>query len=322
MAVTALTLEGASAGWTLIALLALFALARSVSSVSYKDVLGKTVSKNTRGTATGTASTLSAAVVLGFGALISFGAIPLTVASIGIVLLVAAGCWFTAAAVFAGLAEAPGASDGGRNAFRVALEQIRLLWTDGPLLRFIVTRGFLTATALSPPYILALSGENGGNGLGDLGPFVVASALASLVSAYVWGRLADRSSRKVLLLAGLVAAAVLGAAAAAGIAGIRDSLGAWYFPLLLFVLMIAHEGVRLGRATHVVDMATEDTRAAYTALSNTVIGVLLLLAGGTAAIAQAFGYEAVLLFFAVMALMAAGCATTLDEVQAEREGTE
>ena len=40
-----------------------------------------------------------------------------------------------------------------------------------------------------------------------------------------------------------------------------------------------HQGVRLGRTTHVVDMADEDSRAAYTALSNTIIGVVLLAGG-------------------------------------------
>ena len=315
MGITALTLEGAAAGWTLVALLALFATARSVSSVSYKDVLGKTVSKATRGTATGAASTLSAIVVLGFGGLISLGVIPLTVTAIAIVLFVAAGLWLMAAGIFTTLVEAKGATEHGGNALAVALGQLNLLRTDKPLVLFILTRGLLTATALSPPYLLALSGQDGGNGLGDLGPFVIASGLATLLSAYVWGRLADCSSRKVLMLSGIVSACVLAIAATGGWLPLPELAGTLLYPFLLFVLMIAHEGVRLGRATHIVDMATEDTRAAYTALSNTIIGVLLLMAGGTAALAQALGYEAVLALFALMSAAAALAATTLDEVQ-------
>ncbi len=65
--VAMLMLSGAAAGWTAIVLLTIFAVARSVCSVSYKDVLGKTVSKATRGTATGSAGTVSALLVLGFG---------------------------------------------------------------------------------------------------------------------------------------------------------------------------------------------------------------------------------------------------------------
>jgi len=315
MGIAALTLEGAAAGWTLVALLALFATARSVSSVSYKDVLGKTVSKSTRGTATGAAATLSAGVVLLFGVLISIGVIPLTVPAIAIVLFVAAGLWLTAAGIFTTLAESPGATENGGNALTAALEHLSLLRTDAPLVRFIITRGLLTATALAPPYLLALAGSGGNNDLGELGPFVIASGLASLVSGFVWGRLADRSSRKVLMLSGVGAAFVLVIAAGSGWLPLPGWTASLLFPALLFVLLIAHEGVRLGRATHIVDMATEKTRAAYTALSNTAIGILLLLAGGTAALAQAMGYEAVLALFAVMSAAAAVSAATLDEVQ-------
>lgn len=50
--------------WTIVALVAVFAIGRSAASVNYKDVLGKTVSKSKRGTVTGTAASVSAAVVL------------------------------------------------------------------------------------------------------------------------------------------------------------------------------------------------------------------------------------------------------------------
>lgn len=51
------------------------------------------------------------------------------------------------------------------------------------------------------------------------------------------------------------------------------------FPFLFFALSIAHSGVRLGRKTYLEDIAEGDQRTDYVAVSNTVIGVLLLLAG-------------------------------------------
>src|SRR5690606_22942958 len=66
MAAAALLLEGAAAGWIILAALAVLALARSANSVSHKDVLGKTLSKATRGTVAGSAGTLSAVLVLAF----------------------------------------------------------------------------------------------------------------------------------------------------------------------------------------------------------------------------------------------------------------
>jgi hypothetical protein len=321
MALAATSLNGAVAGATIVALLAVFALGRSVCSVSYKDVLGKTVSKTTRGTTTGTAATIASTLVLSFGVLLSLGIIPRTAPAIAAALLVAAVLWFFAALTFATLFEVPGATEGGGNPLRVAIDEIGLLRRDPQLVRFIVTRGLLIATALAPPYLLALAGESNGRQLGELGPFVVASALAAVTSTYFWGRLSDRSSRKVLIIAALVGAASLGGAALLGVAARNGWLPAGptgagtAFPLVLYVMMIAYQGVRLGRATHIVDMADEDTRAAYTALSNTIIGVLLVGGGIFGALAARFGEGVVLVCFALMCVAAAVAARGLEEVQ-------
>lgn len=59
-----------------------------------------------------------------------------------------------------------------------------------------------------------------------------------------------------------------------------------FLPAMLFVLMIAHQGARLGRSVHVVDMADLNNRATYTALSNSVVGLVLLAGGVFGVIAQ------------------------------------
>ena len=316
MAFAAITLEGAMVGWTIIGLLAVLAVARSACSTSYKDVLGKTVSKSTRGTATGTAGTTAATVVLAFGVLLSFGILQPSVQLISIVLMVAGVCWILAAVIFAGLAEEPGATDGGGHAFKQALSQLSYLRSDKQLIVFIATRALLLATALAPPYFLAIAGSTDGNALGELGPFVLASALAAMLSSYVWGRLSDKSSRKVLMLSGVLGGIAL-AAAAIMANTLSHSEVALPLAAALFVLVIAYQGVRLGRATHVVDMADEDTRATYTALSNTIVGGLLLVAGGFGAIASYVGTVMVLGLFAAMCFAAALVARNLKEAQAD-----
>lgn len=316
MAAAALTLDGAAAGWTILALLAVFATARALCSVSYKDVLGKTVSKATRGTATGTASSIAATLVLAFGLLLSLGLLDKSVVTIAAALTLGAGLWIMAAGVFATLTEQPGATEGGGDPIAVARDQVALLWRDPQLARFIATRGLLTATALAPPFLLALAGQEGGRELGQLGFFVVASALAGMGGGYVWGRLSDKSSRKVLLLSAVVAAAVLALAALIGWLAPAWLSGGLAAPALLLVLMIAYQGVRLGRSTHIVDMAGREDRAAYTALSNSIIGLLLLAGGAFGFLAQAAGEAAVLAVFAAMSALAAVTAWGLREEQA------
>ncbi|MGD2071733.1 MAG: MFS transporter [Gemmatimonadota bacterium] len=317
MAFAAGTLDGPAAGAAVVGLLGLFALARAFCSVSYKDVLGKTVSKSTRGTATGSASTLASSAVLLFGVLVSAGILTKSPGMVSGALAVAGGLWLVAAAVFATLAEEPGATGGGGNPLEVAVDQLSLLRDDPQLVRFITTRGLLVATALAPPYILTLSGSAGGGGLGELGPFVIASSLAAVSSTYVWGRLSDGSSRTVLVASALVAAAALGAVAAVGAFTRELTAAPLVLPGLLFVLMVAYQGVRIGRSTHVVDMADRDTRAAYTALSNTIIGGVLLVSSVFGALAQGLGQPAVLATFAAMCLGAAWTGRSLEEVQRE-----
>lgn len=316
MAVVAMTMDGARAGWGILGLLAVLAIARSACSASYKDVLGKTVSKSTRGTATGTAGTIAATAVLAFGVILSIGILEPSVSTITWVLVVSGACWIVASGVFMTLTEEPGATDGGGNALKHAISQFSYLWTDPQLSLFIATRALLIATALAPPYFLAAVGSEDGNALGELGPFVLASGLAAMLSSYIWGRLSDKSSRKVLMLSGLLGGVALGVAATL-VQTIPGQSAALPLAGVLFVLVIAYQGVRLGRATHIVDMADEDTRATYTALSNSIVGVLLLVAGGFGVIATYFGTSAVLGMFAVMCFGAAIVARGLKEVQAD-----
>jgi len=311
MAAAVIVLEGAAAGWAVVALLALFALARSAASVSQKDVLAKTVDKRRRGTATGYAGAVSAALVLAFGAGLALGAIPLTVPAVATVVALAGLGWLAAGLLFLLLVEEPGATEGGANGLEAMAGQLRLLARDGELRRFIAARGLALGTALAPPFLLARAGTAGAPALGDLGPFVLASAMATMVSSPLWGRVADWSSRRVLVVATLAGAAAL-ALATVGPPAV--------LPAVLVLLLVAHQGLRLGRKTHLVDMAPRDDRAAYTAIANTAAGVLLLAGGGFGWLAAATGPAVVLAVMATMALGAAAVAAGLREVQVPAAG--
>lgn len=313
IAAAVVTLEGAAAGWSVVALLALFAVARSAASVSQKDVLGKTVDKQRRGTATGLAGTLGAGAVLAFGAALAAGLIPLTTTAVALALVAAGVGWLIAGALFALLVEDAGASEGGANGLDAIVGQLGLLRRDPELARFITVRGLGLGSALAPPYLLALAGREADAELGELGLFVVASAIATLSSSWLWGRVADASSRRVLVAATLIGSAAM--ATAAAVSGMAPEAASTLLPLLLFVLLVAHQGMRLGRKTHLVDMANKSERAAYTALANTATGVLLLAGGGFGLLASAAGPAIVLAVLAVMALAAAIVAAGLREVQ-------
>lgn len=308
--------SGTLVGIVAVALIAVFALGRSLCSISFKDVLGKTVDIGRRGSVSGTAGTVAAVATLLLAIGYSMGWIPLTVPVVAGMVALGGICWLLAAFVFGSIREEPGATEGGIDGLAAVIAQIGLLRSDARLRRLIVTRVLLLSTALAPPFYMALSGDRAVSGLGTLGPFLVASAAASLVSTYVWGRLADKSSRRVLMLAAAFAAVANAVAAFLALAMPNVLEQASWLPVLLFVLMIAHQGVRLGRSVHVVDMADRDSRATYTALSNSVVGLVLLAGGVFGVIAQWLGIGAVLAIFALMAALAIRAAAGLDDVQA------
>jgi hypothetical protein len=78
--------------------------------------------------------------------------------------------------------------------------------------------------------------------------------------------------------------------------------------------MIAHSGVRLGRETYIIDLAAGNRRTDYVAVSNSVIGVMLLLLGGTGAIAQLVSVPFVLLVLSLLGLAGAAMSWKLPEV--------
>ena len=302
----ALNLEGVTAGLAICLALGVLALCRAACSVSYKDILGKTVGKSRRGAVTGLAGSVSSVGVLIFAALLLSGLTQSRAAVVAAIAL-AACLWGAAALLFSTLKEEPSSKEDTKATDFSVMAKNPVLW------RFIITRGLLVSTALAPPYLVVLAGQAGQDRLAQLGALVLASALASFLSSYVWGRLSDRSSRRVLMLTGVVGAVAMITAVALWAIGLAREV--WAMPAVLFVLMIAYHGVRQGRSTYLVDMAPPDQRAAYAAVSNTVIGGLLLIAGVLGGGAALIGPQATLMLFAAMAVAAAVVGYGLPEVE-------
>ncbi len=81
------------------------------------------------------------------------------------------------------------------------------------------------------------------------------------------------------------------------------------------MLGVAHAGVRIGRKTHVVDLAGGDRKAEYVALSNTVIGILLLGTGALTGALMGVSITAAIGTLSALALLGAGLAMTMTNVQ-------
>ncbi|MEQ8652589.1 MAG: MFS transporter [Kiloniellales bacterium] len=310
-------LRGAAAGWAIVALLVLFSIARGVASIAAKDTLGKTVSKGKRGRVSGYAATVSGLIASLVGLYLVLGPEVGTSDSLLYAIVMAAGAsWLLAALVFWTIAERPGATEGGRGLGDLIREQTHLLFKDAELRKFLLTRTLLLSTALLGPVYVSLAQQRVGDELDALGWLVLASGLAGFISASLWGALADRSSRLTMALAALLAA-LLGAGVLLSLyIDLAWSRSILFFAVVLFFLNVSHAGVRIGRKTQVVDMAGADRKAEYVALSNTVIGILLLILGAVNGLLLELGLEVALSVLSFLALLGGAAALTMKNVQA------
>jgi MFS family permease len=308
--------SGVVAGAIILGCLVLFSLSRSLNSLASKDIIGKTIPKGRRGRLNGWSASVSGLFVLGVGIWFAVGEQQDQSARFYAALLTGAGLlWVVAALVFSRLQEHAGETDGGADGWREAWRRLELLKTDAPFRRFVITRGLLLCSALTAPFYVMLAREQGNTSASLLGSFLVAGGLASILSAPVWGMAADSSSRRVMITAALITAGLgIGMFAlihtSPGLARIP-----WLFPVFFFGLGVAHAGVRAGRKTYLVDLAAGVKRTDYVALSNTLIGLLLLLVGGLTSALSFLRPEELILGLSILGLGGAALALSLPEVE-------
>lgn len=313
----ALTMTGVAAGYAVIAALVVFSLSRGLNSVASKDILGKTIPKSQRGQVNGCSSSSSGLVTLILASLLGLSwwwQVEPSERFYGVSLAAAGGVWLLAALVYARINEYAGEIDGGKSGMLEAFKQLALLKTDPTFRRFVITRTLFLCSALSAPYYVVLAQQSFGNQLWVLALFMFASGLASFVSGPFWGRLSDHSSRSVMIM-GATMSAFIGVVLFVCEQWLNGSSAPVYLlPVLYFCVCIAHDGVRVGRKTYLVDIAEGDRRTSYVAVSNTVIGLMLMLMSSIGALSHVISLSSLVLVFSVVTLFGVVMAKQLPEV--------
>ena len=328
IAVVAAVGEGLTAGVLILLALAVFSLGRALCSISSKDVQGRTVPKGERGQITGLSTTASGIVAITLGlALRIFGGEDLTAGQLAWLLGGGAVLWLLAAWVYSTIrepvekkpkadAEAAVSRD---SSTRWARRSMALLRDDAPFRRFVVVRSLLLVSSLSPPFIVSQAVSSGAGALAGLGGFIIASGVSSLLGGPLFGRFADRSSRTLMatgaaLASGTLILVILFSRLLDDVTGPQVTSGV--FIAAFFLLTLVHTGVRMGRKTYVVDMAEGDQRTEYVAVSNSAMGVILLVTGGLSAALATLDVDWALGFLAVLGILGVIGATRLPEVSA------
>lgn len=337
MALVAALGSGLGAGILILAALAAFSVGRSLTSIASKDVQGRTIPKGERGQVNGLSTTASGivAITLGLG-LRLFGGSDLAAGQLAWMLAGGAVLWVLAAWVYATVREpsdeeggipptssakdpAEHKDDAGAGWFRGSVDLLR---EDDDFRHFVLVRSLLLVSSLSPPFIVSQAVSSGAGALSGLGAFIIASGLSSLIAGPLFGRFADRSSRTLMASGAGVASAVLVLVIVlSNLPGLADNstAGTVVFVGAYFVVTLVHTGVRMGRKTYVVDMAQGDQRTQYVAVSNSAMGVILLVTGGVSAAFATLGVDWALGFLAALGIIGVIGAARLPEVSIGRE---
>ncbi|WP_137170325.1 MFS transporter [Marinomonas sp. FW-1] len=303
----AVTLEGESAGWAIISALVVFSVARGLNSVASKDVLGKTVVKNKRGSVSGWSASAAGFITIIIALTILFGFDSFhkntDVYVWGIV--AATLIWLIAALIYSFVREPLSDVKGAGSSLLDIFREFALLRTDRPFRSFVIARSLFLCAALSAPYYVLIAQNDAQNSVLTLGLFILVSGLASLLSSPFWGLFSDYSSRQVMVLSSLLSV-FSGVGLFLSVRFEVEMLsGSWLLPLLYFVLSIAHQGIRIGRKTYLVNLGEGNLRTSYVSVSNTLIGIVLLAMSSISLLSYVVSLETLVLIFSFITLAGA-----------------
>jgi hypothetical protein len=189
---------------------------------------------------------------------------------------------------------------------------VRLVRERADFRRYLVARCLLMTIELSIPFYALAAGEFADGGAGILGTLAVALGVTDLLSNAIWGRIVDRSSRRLMAIASRLAvgAGLVTLIFAAMPDGSRPAL---IYAGIFMLISFAESAVALSGETYLIDHAPDADRPVYLAMSNLIFGVFGLLAGVFGVIAQVAGMPVLIALFAALALISVWSIARLPE---------
>tara|TARA_R110000751_G_scaffold3930_6_gene18621 strand:- start:66454 stop:67656 length:1203 start_codon:yes stop_codon:yes gene_type:complete len=273
------------AGILILSALLVVSLGRSLTSLSMKDIQGLNIKKGQRGKLVGIASSISGLLSLLTAVLMIMA--PDEQSSTIIVFLISLAITIMLISLLlsrnltAKFADDDDTLNGQDGLWKTLYHQ-----TD--LRKLIISRCLLLHGALIAPFFVSTAATNNDNF--QLPYFIIASALASFLSSYFWGKLADKNAVKTIFFATLIC--IL---ASVSFYIFTETDEWWLNIALFFILSLGYAGIRTGRKTYMLDIAQGHTRTNYVASANTVVGYVLLTLGGFYALLQTWISDYVIL---------------------------
>ncbi|MBE9471424.1 MAG: MFS transporter [Chloroflexi bacterium] len=300
----------------LVGFFALYAIARlsaGLAGLTFFDVVAKTIPARRRGSFFAWRQLLGGLLGLGGGWIVKTILYHPALSfprGHAVLFLVYCAVMVLALAAFALIREPPGPVVAEPVTLREQLWRAGRLWrTDQVYRRYIAARLSLAMANIALPFYGIYAKNVLGAPEGMVGIYVVARVGALLLSNLLWGRLSDRrGNRLVMRLVSLGSGlAALSALALVGMMGLLRPQGAWlpYLALPLFFLDGAMLPAQiLSGSNFLLELVPGAERPLYLGLSNTLMGVVVLISGLGGLVVDFFGFAG--LFAVSLGLCLAG----------------
>jgi MFS family permease len=292
--------ESSNIGWIVLGLLSLASLSRGVSSIAFKEVVGKTISSGKRGRLLALRATSGGLLALLAGILLRYY-LGSEQAIMPFYYLIGAGAlvWVLGGLLVGLIKEEESAPDEARYPLDEIKAGYKLLKENKGLRRFVWVRCLFIIVQLSTPFYVLYARQYISQDFGNLAFFVIIVNLAKVLSSPLWGRFSDRSSRTGMMLGGGLA--VLVGILAFGVDLLPPNYqNVYVLGGLLLLLGFSQSGIRLGRKTYLLDVSPEDERPLFAAVTNLIVGTLTFLSGGLGIIVDIFNVQVLILFITII----------------------
>jgi MFS family permease len=309
----------------LISFFALYSIARvssGLGGLSFFDVVAKTVPARRRGSFFAWRQLVGGVLGLGGGwivkTILNSPAFPFPDGHALLFLVYCVGMALGMLA-FALIREPPGVVSAGPVTMDDQLRRSRrLVRADSVYRRYIAARVVLGLTSIALPFYGVYAKSVLGASGGMAGIYVAARIGATLIFNLPWGRLSDRRGNQLvmrLLSLGSGATALL-ALGLVGLIGLVQPRGSWlpYVALPIFFLDGAVRPAQMMVGSNfLLELAPEAERSLYLGLSNTLLGVVVLISGLGGLVVDSFGFAGVFFLSVVLSVAAYVFATGLPE---------
>lgn len=284
-------------------LFSLMSITRAVISLTSKDIQAQNIVKGRRGKVSGLASSISGVFLLCIAIASFYTSFDDAISKAATFCIIACGCLLVGLFTMGRLITHVDTQHG--NIFKKSMSKLKFFQAlPKKAKQFILVRSLMVNSAIAAPFFIA-SGDQ--ELIYALPLFMIAQASASMLSAFVWGSLSDRSSIKVMQAAGALSAAFIFTFALSLL--FQESLSKildlkFLYVALFFGLCLGHAGIRQGRKVFMLDEFEEQQRTEFVGVVNSIIGLMLLLFGGAYALMFQFPTAYLLLVMSAFILFA------------------